>query len=563
MLFSEASVVSTSDEASLHHWFSEYIRDLRVRGKLAVYGKSPMRLPSVNSLEIVTDYAQSVNGAKYLLSSAKLCKHAVESLGNKVFDALNSGSESVEFKYSGLSFTMSLDSMPREIIWISRDDVLSAFGDILVESEHEYRWTVVDPFKPSFDGSLAEAYALARKAEYRSRCYPQNLFDLDSTIRFSDSVPVGTVHSLGRTANVLRKPLPVSLSAVREARNELLAQRAREMDQDRIERIRSSQNNFESYWSTLKSNISKRVFPAEVTQSWDSIPLPESGTNSSRTWGIEVETVQAHLVSRPRGWEATGDGSLESMGDGYGCECSCGDCDDGYHNCGYSDCEDNNSCQEFVSPILSHFHSDGLKRLCGPLENAPVNDSPGIHVHVGADDLTITDVGRLVRAYSIVSPFIEHISYRNTRGYCKDISTSNVTYWLSAVRRAIKGDLMNYRTGERITPKDIVAASWHQPDDRYHDLNLQALGAHGTIEFRVMGPHYNYDHLVRWAWFCREMVNVSKLDLPVSVWTSVRSMGDVISVLRQYGSEIPSDSFDKETTVMANVMNGEFEFVEA
>jgi hypothetical protein len=218
---------------------------------------------------------------------------------------------------------------------------------------------------------------------------------------------------------------------------------------------------------------------------------------------------------------------------------------------------------EYVSPILSHFNSNGLRDLCGPLEHATVNETPGIHVHVGADDLTITDVGRLARAYSIVSPFLEPITYRQSRGYCKDLTSENLQFWLSAVRNVIKGDIKNYRTGERLTPSDIALTAQHQPDDRYHDLNLQSLSKHGTIEFRVMGPKYNYEHLVRWAWFCREMVNVSRLDIPVSVWTSVRSMADIISVLRQYGSEIPSDGYDKETHALANAMNGEYEFVDA
>ena len=71
----------------------------------------------------------------------------------------------------------------------------------------------------------------------------------------------------------------------------------------------------------------------------------------------------------------------------------------------------------------------------------------------------------------------------------------------------------------------------HQPDDRYRDINLQAFNQHGTIEFRLMGPKYDYAHLVRWAWLCRELVNISKLDLPDSMWR------DVLNIVYQYGSE--------------------------
>jgi hypothetical protein len=40
-------------------------------------------------------------------------------------------------------------------------------------------------------------------------------------------------------------------------------------------------------------------------------------------------------------------------------------------------------------------------------------------------------------------------------------------------------------------------------------------------------------------------------------------MADVVSVLRQYGSEIPSDEYDKDTHALANAMNGEYDYVDA
>jgi hypothetical protein len=56
-----------------------------------------------------------------------------------------------------------------------------------------------------------------------------------------------------------------------------------------------------------------------------------------------------------------------------------------------------------------------------------------------------------------------------------------------------------------------------------------------------MGAWYDYAHLVRWAWFAREMVNVSKLGIDQREWTSCRSITDVIKLLRKYGSEMPSN----------------------
>jgi hypothetical protein len=87
-------------------------------------------------------------------------------------------------------------------------------------------------------------------------------------------------------------------------------------------------------------------------------------------------------------------------------------------------------------------------------------------------------------------------------------------------------------------PRDICE---NQPASRYQDVNVHAIYKHGTVEFRSMGPYYNYDHLVRWAWFCRELVNVSKLGIEQREWTRCRSLTDAITLLRKYGTELPSD----------------------
>jgi hypothetical protein len=79
------------------------------------------------------------------------------------------------------------------------------------------------------------------------------------------------------------------------------------------------------------------------------------------------------------------------------------------------------------------------------------------------------------------------------------------------------------------------------------DVNTQALRGHGTIEFRAMGPYYDYDHLVRWAWFVRQMVVVSRLDLPQQVWNACTSLTDVIDLLRKYGNESVSTPSDSDT----------------
>jgi hypothetical protein len=300
-----------------------------------------------------------------------------------------------------------------------------------------------------------------------------------------------------------------------------------EEERNRVQHRESTLNSdkFRTYWDDMKSRIRAKVSSTEVEETWKNLKQLDWGASSSRSWGIEIEVVQNNLVSRrPPGWDEKSDGSLSGLSND--CECGCDDCDDGSH-CGYDDCISSDETAEYVSPVLMSYNSRGLKMLCDDLDGSEVNETPGIHVHVGAGDLTARDVSRLVTAYSTISPFLRHIDNRQVRGYCKDISTSNVQFWLASAR--------SDRNTKNETP--AVDAVYYQPDDRYHDLNLRALQAHGTIEFRVMGPIYNYAHLTKWAWFCREMVNVSRLDLPQSLWTSAKSFKDVVNILIANGSE--------------------------
>jgi hypothetical protein len=78
--------------------------------------------------------------------------------------------------------------------------------------------------------------------------------------------------------------------------------------------------------------------------------------------------------------------------------------------------------------------------------------------------------------------------------------------------------------------------------DRYHSVNLQSLSSHTTIEFRAMGPVYEYEYLIRWAYFVREMVNVAKANVPVKRWTSVKTFADVIAIFAEYGKETAPDA---------------------
>ena len=114
---------------------------------------------------------------------------------------------------------------------------------------------------------------------------------------------------------------------------------------------------------------------------------------------------------------------------------------------------------------------------------------------------------------------IESSYDRTERGYCKRRSPSEL---LSIVRQDPNtNDLYSMRKG-----------------DRYVTVNLLSLSHHGTIEFRAMGPKYNYDHLIRWAMFCREFVNAFANGATSKHFAKAKTWEDVVNILVKFGTEL-------------------------
>lgn len=372
---------------------------------------------------------------------------------------------------------------------------------------------------------------------------------LDLVIEYANrpegkQVPFDSFAKLNVTINqyLLYKP---DMIALRNYRDELLDDQRHNQARIDIQRRNEASAKFRNYWNDLKNNQvaqTSNVADAQLL----AVPLQPAGTSSSRTWGIEIETVRFNETSRPPGWEDKYDGSLP--GDDNECSCDCDDCyegdnhcQDNDYSCYYDDAEINGS-RELVSPILNSFNSNGLRQICddlGTRENE--HSAPGIHVHVGASDMTIFDVTRLLVGYSAVERLITPILHRKVRGYCVETATDTLRWWLAKAR-----EYRNQNPDRIPTAVDIIRQHSSAAPSRYVDVNLQSLTTHGTIEFRAMGAWYSYDHLVRWAWLVREMVNVSKLGIDQSEWTSCRSMADVVTLLQKYGSEIPSSALVAE-----------------
>lgn len=536
------------DDSSLRRVIASEVRAARLYRRLRLEGND---LPDNDAIEVWPERVSSgyIVGLPGLIDQAatQFSKEFVARLGRGERESSMGRVPAWEISSHGLDAQLDFwGILTNSNVWVRLDSQMLSWLGKYGEFDHsnQYRATWRNKYFESFSSTtnlMLEAWRFAANSEINTVVSNADIYKKGSSsldfISRDESVGKSELFLYGKSAaNVISmirniESFKPTLEQLRQARNQLLIQKQRE-DKQQLKQL--SRGNFQSFWSSMKNTVVSKVDKNEVEASFASIPILPSGTASSRTWGIEIEVVAATRTSRPRGWDARSDGSLEAAEyEDSECQCGCDDCCEYDSHCGYDECADGGACVEYVSPILHHFNSDGVRRICTDLEGAPCNDSPGIHIHVGASDLTAPDIARLVVAYSAVSPYIWPLMHRERVNYCRDITTDTIAYWLSIAKDVAlhKFEIADQHYSQ---PRYLQG---DQPDDRYHDINLKALGAHGTVEFRALGPIYDYEHIIRWAWFCREMVNISRLPLPQSTWTNVRSMADVIKILQTYGRE--------------------------
>ncbi len=326
----------------------------------------------------------------------------------------------------------------------------------------------------------------------------------------------------------LRRVYDDRIDTMRAYRRSLLAQSA---EQPPKKPVRSGQGDFGQFFNGALSRLT--VDPYGNDSLLDSLTILDHGTLSSRRWGIEIEHPDTAGVHTPRYWENHYDPSIEGERNYSGGE-SVHDVDcESYDSGDDSWCDQYDGCQggdyttptEWTSPILRSFHSRGLEELCSNLVGRLTNATAGIHVHVEASDLSAIQAARVSLYYSLLEPLFEQEYERETRSYCQSTGSEAVAHRLREARQFVR------RYGAN---QDVRAFS---AGDRYTTVNLQALGAHGTIEFRAMGPRYEYETLILWASFCREMVNLAKSDVPQRAILAVTTVEELVAMLVKYGKE--------------------------
>lgn len=161
-----------------------------------------------------------------------------------------------------------------------------------------------------------------------------------------------------------------------------------------------------------------------------------------RTWGFEVETPDADSVyDNTNGDEMnflnfTEDASVKDENGQGECTCGCRACN--YHECNCDNCEDYNEDPEHdcgsgycrtvgnyqeITSIggLDNTKPEALALLeANGLGECSVNETCGLHIHLGSSDLSPVQVANVITAYRLVANILEPIAGRRGVYYAKD-----------------------------------------------------------------------------------------------------------------------------------------------
>lgn len=151
---------------------------------------------------------------------------------------------------------------------------------------------------------------------------------------------------------------------------------------------------------------------------------------------------------------------------------------------------------ECVSPVLKG--SQGRERLKNAVAtlnraDAEVDRSCGLHVHIGAADLTEYQYCNVFVNYAWLERLIDSFMAPTRRGNMNEYART-------------LGRLIIEPTDRYTTRQDIV----NRLSGRYFKVNPIAYTAHRTIEFRQHQGTVNAEKIINWVMFCGKLVNWSK-----------------------------------------------------
>lgn len=229
---------------------------------------------------------------------------------------------------------------------------------------------------------------------------------------------------------------------------------------------------------TLFANVPARRFGVEV-EFVGVDPYVAARAITSAGFPCEYESYNHNTRSN---WKIVRDGSIE------------------YHN---------SNCGELVSPPLSG--SEGIEQVRSVLRalvgaGATVNRSCGLHVHVDANDLGVSQIGSILRRYQ---------TYQNEINRFMPASRRN-SRWAKAITPELIRQVEGYNTPQAL--RNNVGYF-----DRYYAVNVAAFARHGTVEFRQHSASVNSSKVAHWIAFCLHFVTSSVIMTAGTVPATVSS----------------------------------------
>lgn len=193
-----------------------------------------------------------------------------------------------------------------------------------------------------------------------------------------------------------------------------------------------------------------------------------------------------------------------------------------------SDEGDRDNGIECVSPILSYDGEglESLRRVCKALNEAgaKVNKSTGLHVHIGAKDLTGDQIVNVYKNYQRLESLIDSFMApsRRDNGYARSISR------------------FDFNSCHSATDVDRIMGS------RYYKVNPEAYLRHHTIEFRQHQGSTNYAKISKWVSFCAKLVAWSKTNVLESQVTDIRQVPFLTSTEKAFFAKRISELLTSE-----------------
>lgn len=160
---------------------------------------------------------------------------------------------------------------------------------------------------------------------------------------------------------------------------------------------------------------------------------------------------------------------------------------------------------ECVSPVLSG--KNGMKSLqtcCKALNeaNAQVNRSTGLHVHIGAQNISDEAYINVFKNYQMLEKIIDTFMANSRR--------ANNSQWC----RTLQGISFD----NCVTKHDVLSI---MNGNRYFKVNACSYARHNTIEFRQHQGSTDFEKISNWVNFCAKLVAWSQKNVLSSEVTSI------------------------------------------